>query len=212
MAYQEQVKALHPDWTYLLWTDSDMHRYVQRQYPDFYSTFMRFERPIMQADVFRYLVLNKMGGLYLDLDYELFRPFDLNHHPLVLPRNRGFEYGDPKDGLGNAIMASAPDHPFWTEVLNDLKENPAKTNDYKGVVDATGPGLLTRIYGRGNRVQGIHTPWRKAFHPPVPKGKLEYLRLKNDQSIYGLHHGWGSWKERLSWTYISGKIEKLLVA
>ena len=212
LLFQDTVKALHPDWTYLLWTDADMDRFVRREYPHFYAVYAGFERPIMKADVFRYLVLNKIGGLYLDLDYEFFRPFDLNHDALVLPLNRSVATGDVADSLGNAIMASVPGHSFWSAVLDGLMHTPPQTKNYKEVVDATGPQLLTRIYNRLDQELNIHTPERMAFHPPVPECRQDYLRLKQDNSVYGLHHGWGSWKERLTWAYLSGKFDKWLAA
>lgn len=39
----------------------------------------------MRADAIRYLLLYQLGGLYLDLDYEMLSPFDLRHHAVVLP-------------------------------------------------------------------------------------------------------------------------------
>ena len=34
----------------------------------------------------RYIYMELFGGLYLDLDYQFLKPFDLNDKVLVLPR------------------------------------------------------------------------------------------------------------------------------
>ena len=210
LVFQDKVKALHPDWVYLLWTNADMDRFVKREYPQFYDVFINFERNIMRADVFRYLVLHRMGGMYLDLDYEFLRPFDFQQQSLVLPLNRSKAFGDPKDSLGNAIMASVPDHPFWKKVIAELQNNPPKTSTYKEVVAATGPEFLTRIYTNSQQQQ-ICTPPRSFFHCPMPKRKQEYNLLVKNKEVYGLHYCWGSWKERLSWAYWKSKFIKITI-
>ena len=42
----------------------------------------------MRADVIRYLIMYKIGGVYLDLDYEVLKPFEFGDHKLILPLNR----------------------------------------------------------------------------------------------------------------------------
>ena len=74
--YQAIVRAMHPDWTYKLWTDADNDAFVRAEFPDFYPIFAGFPKGIMRADVIRYLLMDRLGGLYLDLDYEVLRPFD----------------------------------------------------------------------------------------------------------------------------------------
>jgi len=39
----------------------------------------------MRADVIRYLITYRIGGLYLDLDYEMLQPFRHTDKELMLP-------------------------------------------------------------------------------------------------------------------------------
>ncbi len=205
--FQEKVRTLNPDWEYKLWTDEDNDRFVREEFPDFYDIYTGFSRNIMRADVIRYLIMYRLGGVYLDLDYEMLRPFDFGSHALVLPKNRSVSYGDPEDELGNCIFASEPGHPFWKDVIDDLRNDPPQVSDYSQIVDSTGPGLLTRIY-RSHQYDNIHLPERPVYHPPSPNNPRDVRKIKENGISLGIHHPWGSWKERWTWTYLKRKFKK----
>ena len=55
-------------YTYILWTDKKMDKFVEKYYPDFYDFYSSYKYVIQKCDAFRYLVLYKFGGIYLDMD------------------------------------------------------------------------------------------------------------------------------------------------
>ena len=205
--FVDTVKALNPGWTYKLWTDRENDEFVKNEFPDFYEVFSGFSRNIMRADVIRYLIMIKLGGVYLDLDYEVLKPFNFEDKKVILPLNRSIKYGDSKDELGNCFFASIAGHKFWRDVIDDLKNNPPSVTDYSQVVGATGPKLLTKIY-QSKKYSDIITPERLVYHPPTPTKKKEIERIKNNGVSLGIHHPWGSWKERWSLIYFKKKIKK----
>jgi len=163
----------------------------------------------MRADVIRYLIMYKIGGVYLDLDYEVLKPFDFGDHHLVLPLNRSTTYGDPVNELGNCFLASEPGHQFWKDVISDLSDNPPLVTDYSQIVGATGPGLLTRIYHEAS-YPDIYLPDRLLYHPPSPNNRKDAEKIRRNGVSLGIHHPWGSWKERWTLTYLKNKIRKIL--
>ncbi len=209
LSFVRKVKELNPDWEYRLWTDADNDAFVKKEYPEFYDIFSGFSRGIMRADVIRYLIMYKIGGVYLDLDYEVLQPFEFGDKVLILPLNRSKNFGDNRDELGNCFFASAPGHKFWSDVISDLKVNPPVVNDYSQIIEATGPRLLTRIF-YSNNYDDAWLPDRLIYHPPSPKNKREIKRIKNNGISLGIHHPWGSWKERWTMVYFKRKLRLLL--
>jgi mannosyltransferase OCH1-like enzyme len=206
-AYVQKVQDLNPGWEYRLWSDEENDAFVKKEFPDFYATYQGFAKNIMRADVIRYLLMYKIGGVYLDLDYEVLSPFDFAEHTLILPMNRSKQAGDHQNELGNCFFASTPGHPFWLDVINDLKDHPPVITEYTGVVEATGPRLLTRIYNQ-HTYSNVHLPERMEYHPPTPRNKKEYNAIVANGISKGIHHCWGSWKERFTWAHLKKKIFK----
>lgn len=206
LPFINKVRRLNPDWEYRLWSDEDNTLFVKEEFPDFYPIFQGFSRGIMRADVIRYLIMYKIGGVYLDLDYEMLKEFDFTDKTLVLPKNRSIAYGDPKDEIGNCIFASTPKHAFWSDVIQELQSNPPKVNDYEQIVDATGPGLLTRVF-ENHKYKDVDLPDRMVYHPPSPNNKRDIRKIKENGVSLGIHHPWGSWKERFTWTYFKLKFK-----
>ncbi len=206
--FVDKVKLLNPGWEYRLWTDMDNEEFVKKNYPDLFDVFKGFSRNIMRADVIRYLIMDKIGGVYLDLDYEVIKPFEFEDQIVVLPLNRSIQFGDEKDELGNCIFASVPGHKFWRDVINELIDNPPTVTNYSQIFDATGPLFLTRMYNKYN-YPDISTPDRIIFHPPTPKRKKDIPGIKANGVSVGIHHPWGSWKERFTLTHIKLKYKSI---
>lgn len=194
--YQAIVRKLHPEWTYKLWTDEDNDAFVKTEFPEFYPVFIGLPKNIMRADVIRYLLMDKLGGLYLDTDYEMLRPFDLLNHGAVVPFENTLNDGSGNKRLGNAFFAAAPGSSFFREVIRVLQIRPALKAD-ANVLTTTGPAFLTTVYEsrQPNEWPDLHTPERELFNPVAPRNQSEYDRLIQTNSIYGIHHCHGSWRE-----------------
>ena len=205
--FQEKVKALHPDWEYRLWTDDMNDEFVQSNFPEFYPIFQNYPENIMRADVIRYLIMDKMGGLYLDLDYEMLQPFDLIDKAVVLPWNRQLRLNNPYDGVGNCFFASEPHHPFWEIVIKELSkpqienvlDDPAIqayiTKKTTAIEATTGPNFLTKVYHEHKEeLKDIFLPPRELFHPETPRSKAQHERIIRDDIAYGIHHCHGTWR------------------
>lgn len=192
--FQRKLIELHPGWTYKLWTDEDNYDFVKKEFPDFYPIFIGFPKNIMRADVIRYLLMYRLGGLYMDLDYEMLKPFDLLDHDIVLPWESEGDRGEGFDLIANSLFASAPGHPFWKAVLDSI----AKDSPYNAEADVeknTGPGRISKVFFE-LRKQGMqfYNPPRMWFNPPTPRGPREYRNTVNNGVSYGIHHCNGTWR------------------
>jgi len=194
--YQKTVQELHPDWTYKLWTDEDNLAFVTKEFPDFLDTYLKLPKNIMRADVIRYLLLYRLGGLYMDMDYEMLKPFDLNEHECMLCWESNGEFGPGNDKLAKAIMASAPGHPFFKLVIDELKAHPPLADD-ADVEASTGPALITRLFREKAQSSDwkIFTPPHGVFIPFIPQNRRQYDALVAKGVAYGIHYCTGTWRE-----------------
>ena len=73
---QDEWKRLHPDWTYMYWTDDDILNFMREEFPWFLGTFVSFKYNIQRVDAARAFILYKYGGVYSDLDLKPVRSIE----------------------------------------------------------------------------------------------------------------------------------------
>lgn len=207
----DSVQRHHPGWEYRLWTDDEMDDHVRTHHPDLHPVYASFEKIVMKADVFRYVVMHDFGGLYCDLDYGFIRPYPYGDAEVVLGEEFSPAYGDPLWQVANYVFASRPGHPFWRDLLDDLIRNPPRIRSIRDIVKSTGPRFMTRVFEeKRSTYQGVVVRDRPTFSPMRMRGANEEAMMLNMREIYGIHHAWGSWKERWSRAYFDKKLKGLM--
>jgi mannosyltransferase OCH1-like enzyme len=207
----DSVQRYHKGWEYRLWTDSAMMDHVRTRHADFYATFASMERQIMRVDVFRYILMYDFGGLYCDLDYEFLRPYDYGDAGAVLSLEYDEAFGDEENQIANYVFASAPGHLLWENVLADLYARPPRAPKPSDVCIATGPKLISRVYYRNaEHYRNVRLTPQPVFSPRRVHGRYERKFYLNSGITFGFHHGWGSWRERMTMDHIRAKIAKWL--
>jgi mannosyltransferase OCH1-like enzyme len=148
----ESIRRWMGDWKYVLMNDKDNRAFVAKHFPDFLPYYDRFEYPIQRADAIRYCWLSIHGGIYMDLDMELQKPLDdlfTSHYgPYLVGSSNVGSY------ITNSFMASTPGHPFWLEVIEEMKK-PLPwwcIGRHFKVMNSTGPMMLDRVAKRGSHV------------------------------------------------------------
>lgn len=206
---QKSVKHFFNDYTYLFYTDSDMESFMNSFDPTFkLNVFDKLPTKIMKIDTFRYCLLYKLGGVYVDLDYQFIKTFDFSIHSLTLPLSVGCIDNEFK--INNCVLASTPNHPFWKTVLDTLSQNidtiildfqkcKRNKNMYKHfVLNSTGPGLLTSVFkGHFSDDKSIYIVDKNTFHPIQPKNEKDMKKLSSSINTVGFHHCSGSWLSSL---------------
>lgn len=193
---QTAILKFHPDWEYRFWTDETMEAEMREKFPDIYMAWKGLPRMIMRIDIFRYCLMWEYGGLYADLDYIFRKSFDLLDSEVVLPISRNQSKAKYPKRFGNCVFASQPKHPFWWLLIQDILENPSRTEaitdtDVMDGENGTGPGFVTRIYytcSEGIRAN-ITVPERFTFHPPSAYTESEM----EEKGSYGRHECASLW-------------------
>lgn len=206
--YLDKLRLIYPSWEYCLWTDEDNLALVKNHYPQILQVYENLPKNIMKVDLARYLILDHVGGVYLDLDYEMLRKFDFEEFDLVLPYSRQKKAGDDYDGLGNSILASIPHHPFWKFLIDELTGIEDSSKYFQQLYHedfirsnttleeaVTGPGLITRCIKKFSGFGSKDVfPERQFFHPNATAEVQSTYQTLSDNTPYGLHHCLGTWR------------------
>lgn len=142
-------KQTHSDWDIRLYDDADIRALVQEHYPASLEVFDSYRSGIFRADVFRFFVLHRFGGVYADLDMLPLGRIDelcetsacfVGSEPEKHIRENDALYRGMPFSLCNAFMGSVPGHVFWQRCIDKLPD--CLCDD---VIDATGPRFINGV-------------------------------------------------------------------
>ncbi len=179
--YQQFIRtwrAKHPDWEARVWTPENLPPLRFQKFFDEAAT------PCFQSELVRYEMVYKLGGIYLDTDFECYK----NIEPLIrnLDAFSAWQYVDHnKPGaIACGFFGAQPSHPWLKEVLDNIPMA------WDPELDVIGPPFFTRMTkGR----QDVTILPKKHFYPynSWEKGK----RNNPFPEAYASHHWAGSWVE-----------------
>lgn len=185
-AYCRQLRDLHPDWEYRLWSADDLAWIRHRDLFDRWEELAPLNRGQFQANIARLEVLHRHGGIYLDCDMEPRKPLDpllpeiRTGAFLVWQREPGHRRGKL---LSNAAMGAEPDHPTIGHLIDGLAANVARNAGMR-CTHTCGVKYVTRQLAR-TRLPVDRLP-SKMFFPYLPD---QMDRAGNDfPDAYAVHH------------------------
>jgi mannosyltransferase OCH1-like enzyme len=155
------LKALHPDWEYRFYDDKDIAEFIQNNYPGAaWDYFHRIDSRYgaARADLFRYLLLYKAGGVYLDIKSGVTEPLDgklrsddqfiisqWDAQATSFPWGRHDELRNiPGGEYQQWFIASAPGHPYLKAVIDTVLNN---IDAYDPIIHGTGKYGVLRLTG-----------------------------------------------------------------
>lgn len=205
--YAMSWNAYHPEWVVTLWTDRpDMHTGPAwseiRQLPPLINAHVLKElEPMMKchrctkaalSDLYRYEILAQFGGVYADLDVEVFRRIDglLKGVSLACADEWG-----PRPG--NYLIAAVENHPTMWSVVREMLGNirflaKKKPGQKVNPVLLTGPEYLKHYFQRDP--EAVIWPW--PIFNPLPAGYNPAMVEHWPDSAWGNHAFFGSWYKR----------------
>jgi mannosyltransferase OCH1-like enzyme len=139
------IHYMNPEYDYHFYDDVDCKEYIQRHYPEYVNAYQLLVPGAYKADLFRYLLLYREGGVYMDCKSATIRPLREMIHPNVsfaAFRDR------PPGAILNSFMACTKGHPILKMAIDQCIKN-IETR-YYGInpLDITGPQLLGRVFNR----------------------------------------------------------------
>lgn len=135
------IKAINPDYTYYLYNDADMDTFVNENFKgEIADCYNRLNIIVAKVDFWRYLVLYKYGGVYLDMDSSIERPL----YELIRDEDSAIitAEGNPNLYVQWALIFSKG-HPILKKTIYLIVEN-IKTNKYpNNIHKMTGPTVYS---------------------------------------------------------------------
>lgn len=192
--FVDKFVALHPEWLVLLWRDQDVEdtELVDQKVTEKIKSCAVFA---MKADVLRYYLLWRFGGVYLDIDMEpvhcltpLIGFLNLLNVSLAVSHESDF---DLQAYTNAAIISQSQDLAMKYTSEFALESDPAKPANI-----ATGPYCL----GKGIR-EAAKDDWRYVFLPtnffyPVYFRKKRILGDDEREDVYCIHHWEATWLKK----------------
>jgi len=122
---------LNGDWTFKLWTDSELEDWILATEPSLYSLFTKCPLGVQRGDLARLLLIYHYGGLYIDLDIEILKPLNEILEIYLQNPDKLMIASEPSDQIKylynidfyacNAFMMSAPRNPLLAHAIDTIR-------------------------------------------------------------------------------------------
>lgn len=172
--WREGWLRAHPDWKHMLWTDDNLPPLTNA------TEFRLAETFAQKADIVRYEVVGRYGGVYLDTDMECLD----NIEPLLDGVEAFAGWLEPLE-IGIGIFGATPGHPWLAELVSRLPEAMKTGFD---ILWQTGPRFFTRL--TTNRTD-VTVFARGVLYAEPDEGASG--RAQGERSAYAAHHAARSW-------------------
>ena len=173
----------HPDFEYIRWSESELQvRGFVSECSDQIDAMSEING---KADIYRWEILYKYGGIFVDADSVCVEPFDETF--LARTAFAGFENETIRKGLvATGTMGFVPGYPLCRAAIDQIRNDPI--DDTKRAWYTVGPGLLTRLLGVGKYRD--FTVYPSFYFIPVHFTGMTYVGHKR---VYA-HQIWGNTK------------------
>ena len=188
-----------PDWEYRLWTEDN---FEINEAPQYVREAYAAKKYAFVSDYVRLWALEREGGLYMDVDFEVYKPFDdlMEQYEAFA----GYE-GSKRNPVMMGVLAAKAHHPFVQGMMQTYESRVFLQED--GSLDMT-PNtgyFLGWMQERGFVADGVEKDWIgvhilpvECFCPGLTTG--ENLRCERTYCEHKGLHSWsgnGGWKAKL---------------
>jgi mannosyltransferase OCH1-like enzyme len=195
--YRDTWIVNNPSMKYYCWNYENCEKLIKNFYPQHLEMYKKYHYMIQKCDAIRYFILDRYGGMYVDMDYECIQSFDL-----VFEKYKGdFYLVETPNKLGsdihisNSLMYSKPNHIFWKKLFIELEKSqevPIYYGKHLTVMFSTGPSIVNRVFNKYKFLYKLEYFPYQYFHPNGLTSTISSINDKN--KIYAIHKSHGSWE------------------
>jgi len=186
-------KVCHPDWVYKLWTDKDVDSFGMKNK----RLFDTIENKGAKADIFRYEIIYRHGGIYADTDFLCIKSFN---DFLGLDFFGGSGWTNNPCTF-NGLFGARAEHPVLAQVIDALSKKTIKPkNGLDKILGLTGPDFFSNIvtkYMSESSDRLVIFP-KNFFYPFPPELRfnqdIELAKTYIKDKTYAIHLWHTSWQ------------------
>lgn len=142
----EKNTILNPEFNFYIYDDKACRDFIIANFdPEVVDAFDVLIPGAYKSDLWRYCILYKNGGVYMDIKMECKLPLVklINANPITLVQD--IPHYTITNGIWNGFMIYPPGNPIFMSCINSIVNN-CKNLDYRrSSLDITGPHLLGSI-------------------------------------------------------------------
>ena len=195
----DHFKSMNPDYTHVIYTDEEMDEFVNTNFEgEIAECYNRLNIIVAKVDFWRYLVLYKYGGIYLDMDSSIEQPLC----NLIKEEDEAIitAEGNPDKYVQWALIFNK-NHPILKRTIDIIVDN-IKTNRFPNdIMQMTGPVPYS---------QAINEVHKELFndviiHSEVRGGGFDktYTSTTTSYRVYGVDYcGFFCYKYPEYWSYL----------
>lgn len=208
-------KRDYPSWEYKFWGKKEIDNFLKDNFPEFVDIFYKFPFDIQRLDAIRYLILYKIGGMYVDVDYESISNMSelfINKTCCFALEPKSHIYSLPKlyeKVFNNALMLSVPGHPFMKKIIEKVFSRKTLSHETSNkdlcVMETTGPWMLVDMFYKMPKCEKD----RVFLIPSEFVSPLDFWQISSFiegnrthelesyiEKAYAVHYFFGMWKEK----------------
>lgn len=179
----QSFKDMNTDYNHILYTNDMRKEFIYKNYEkDVYNAYNMLLPGAFKADLWRYCLLNKVGGIYCDADAICL--VSLKKLIEQIPEGTTFVAGRDLNGINisNGFMYTKPNNLILQECIKTATSKILNKEYCEHDVDLTGPGLVgnvvRRLYDFKNRVFNIGVINKDVFLLKFADDHLQYNGVK----------------------------------
>jgi mannosyltransferase OCH1-like enzyme len=173
----------NPDWKYMLWTEENLPKLSNQDKFDYILKYGKTNDNYAKlADIARYEILYRYGGIYLDADSECLRSLD----PPINNEIFSVYGGEDAKIISNAIIGCTCNNSIIKETIDHIASLNNSLLSQTPAWKITGPALWTKILSNHPEVKIYDSFY---FLPTRhPRDFFRMFKRKNMKNSYTDHH------------------------
>lgn len=181
---QQTIEAnmkLNSEFDFYIFSDEDCQKFIEDNYEnDVAIAFNTLKPGAYKSDLWRYCVLYKRGGIYMDIKMKCVEPLItlVRRYPVLFVND--IPYNNISNGIWNGFMISTPENPIFKKCISEIVENCRMKLYKRNALDITGPHLLGRIADNSPNRLGSRVSYLK--HTGNSEGAVA-IYLSSDNSM-----------------------------